>query len=87
MALHRHHLIRYTMLPNYRNYWKEAGYIDEMSAIETAIAEDRRDDIPKYLPDRWIADNTLPAYHRASANLRRRYGIGGVAVAAMASRS
>ena len=59
MALHRHHLIRYTMLPNYRNYWKEAGYIDEMSAIETAIAEDRRDDIPKYLPDRWIADNTL----------------------------
>ena len=59
LALHRHHLIRYTMLPNYRNYWKEAGYIDEMSAIETAIAEDRRDDIPKYLPDRWIADNTL----------------------------
>jgi hypothetical protein len=28
-----------------------------------------------------------PAYHRASANLRRRYGIGGVAVAAIASRS
>src|SRR5271170_4165715 len=31
--------------------------------------------------------NERPAYHRASANLRRRYGIGGVAVAAMASRS
>jgi alkanesulfonate monooxygenase SsuD/methylene tetrahydromethanopterin reductase-like flavin-dependent oxidoreductase (luciferase family) len=59
MALLRHRLIRYTMLPNYRNYWKEAGYRDEMSAIETAIAENRRDDIPKYLTDRWLADNTL----------------------------
>jgi len=34
-----------------------------------------------------IVYNFFPAYHRASANLRRRYGIGGVAVAAMASRS
>jgi alkanesulfonate monooxygenase SsuD/methylene tetrahydromethanopterin reductase-like flavin-dependent oxidoreductase (luciferase family) len=59
MALHRHRLVRYTMLPNYRNYWKEAGYADEMTAIETAIAENRTDDIPKYLTDRWLADNTL----------------------------
>ena len=59
IALHRHRLIRYTLLPNYRNYWKEAGYVDEMTAIETAITENRRDDIPKYLTDRWIADNTL----------------------------
>jgi alkanesulfonate monooxygenase SsuD/methylene tetrahydromethanopterin reductase-like flavin-dependent oxidoreductase (luciferase family) len=59
LALHCHHLVRYTLLPNYRNYWKEAGYVDEMTAIETAIAEDRQDDIPKYLTDRWIADNTL----------------------------
>ena len=59
IALHRHRLVRYTLLPNYRNYWKEAGYVDEMTAIEQAIAENRRDDIPKYLTDRWIADNTL----------------------------
>ena len=51
--------MRYAFLPNYRDYWKEAGYIDEMSAIEKAIAEDRHDDIPKYLTDRWLADNTL----------------------------
>ena len=31
--------------------------------------------------------NGLPAYHRASASLRRRWGIGGVAAAAMASCS
>jgi hypothetical protein len=50
---------RYVLLPNYRNYWKEAGYGEEMIAIEKALAENRHDDIPHYLTDRWIADNTL----------------------------
>ena len=59
LALQRRRLARYAMLPNYRNYWKEAGYSEEMLAIEQAIVEDRRDDIPHYLTDRWIADNTL----------------------------
>ncbi|HEY3910965.1 MAG TPA: LLM class flavin-dependent oxidoreductase [Stellaceae bacterium] len=59
IALHRHRLIRYALLPNYRNYWKEAGYIEEMNAVERAIDENRRDDIPKFLTDRWITDNTL----------------------------
>lgn len=58
-ALHRRRLVRYALLPNYRAYWKEAGYVEEMAAIEQAIAESRRDDIPRYLTDRWIADNTL----------------------------
>jgi len=30
-----------------------------MAAIETAIAEGRRDDVPKYFSDKWLADNTL----------------------------
>src|SRR5215831_19680831 len=59
LALHRRRLVRYVLLPNYRNYWKEAGYGEEMSAIEHALAESRRDDIPRYLTDRWIADSTL----------------------------
>jgi alkanesulfonate monooxygenase SsuD/methylene tetrahydromethanopterin reductase-like flavin-dependent oxidoreductase (luciferase family) len=59
LALHRRRLERYVLLPNYRNYWKEAGYHEEMTAIEKALAENRRDDIPHYLTDRWIADNTL----------------------------
>ena len=42
-------LIHYAFLPNYRNYWKEAGYVEEMTAIERAIAEGRRDDVPNYL--------------------------------------
>ena len=36
----------FAFLPNYRNYWKEAGYGEEMDAVERAIAEDRRDDVP-----------------------------------------
>jgi alkanesulfonate monooxygenase SsuD/methylene tetrahydromethanopterin reductase-like flavin-dependent oxidoreductase (luciferase family) len=59
LALHRRHLVRYALLPNYRNYWKEAGYSEEMAAVEGAIAAGREDDIPRYLTDRWVADNTL----------------------------
>lgn len=59
LALHRRRLVRYALLPNYRNYWKEAGYAEEMAGIEQAIAENRRDDIPRYLGDRWVADSTL----------------------------
>ncbi|HEY4043756.1 MAG TPA: LLM class flavin-dependent oxidoreductase [Rhodopila sp.] len=58
-AVNRRTLINYGFLPNYRNYWKEAGYQEEMRAIETAIAEGRKDDVPKYFSDKWLADNTL----------------------------
>jgi alkanesulfonate monooxygenase SsuD/methylene tetrahydromethanopterin reductase-like flavin-dependent oxidoreductase (luciferase family) len=58
-ALLRRRLVHYALLPNYRAYWKEAGYVDEMSAVEKAIADNRSEDIPKYLTDRWLADNTL----------------------------
>jgi alkanesulfonate monooxygenase SsuD/methylene tetrahydromethanopterin reductase-like flavin-dependent oxidoreductase (luciferase family) len=58
-ALLRRRLVHYALLPNYRAYWKEAGYMDEMAAVEKAAVENRPDDIPKYLTDRWLADNTL----------------------------
>jgi alkanesulfonate monooxygenase SsuD/methylene tetrahydromethanopterin reductase-like flavin-dependent oxidoreductase (luciferase family) len=49
----------YVLMPNYRNYWKEAGYVEEMTAIEAALAAGRDDEVPKYLTDRWLADCTL----------------------------
>jgi alkanesulfonate monooxygenase SsuD/methylene tetrahydromethanopterin reductase-like flavin-dependent oxidoreductase (luciferase family) len=49
----------YALLPYYRNYWKEAGYLEEMTAVETAIADDRPGDVPRCLSDRWFADTTL----------------------------
>jgi alkanesulfonate monooxygenase SsuD/methylene tetrahydromethanopterin reductase-like flavin-dependent oxidoreductase (luciferase family) len=58
-AVNRRSLSNYAFLPNYRNYWKEAGYVEEMTAIEHAIAEGRRDDVTKYFSDKWLADNTL----------------------------
>ena len=58
-AVNRRTLTRYTMLPNYRNYWKEAGYIEEMSAIESALAAGRQGDLPGLMSERWLADATL----------------------------
>jgi alkanesulfonate monooxygenase SsuD/methylene tetrahydromethanopterin reductase-like flavin-dependent oxidoreductase (luciferase family) len=58
-AVNRRTLTNYGFLPNYRNYWKEAGYVEEMDAIEKAIAENRREDVPKYFSDKWLTDNSL----------------------------
>jgi len=58
-AVNRRTLTRYTTLPNYRNYWKEAGYADEMATIEGALAAGRQADIPSLMSDRWLADATL----------------------------
>jgi alkanesulfonate monooxygenase SsuD/methylene tetrahydromethanopterin reductase-like flavin-dependent oxidoreductase (luciferase family) len=58
-AVLRRTVTNYALMPNYRNYWKEAGYLEEMTAIEKAVAEGRAEDIGKYLPDRWLADIAL----------------------------
>ena len=58
-AILRRTVTGYALMPYYRNYWKEAGYAEEMSAIEHAVAEGRSGDISRYLPDRWLADCTL----------------------------
>ncbi len=58
-ARNRKTLSGYALLPNYRNYWKAAGYVEEMEAIEKAVAQGERDRIPGLLSDRWLADTTL----------------------------
>lgn len=58
-AVNRKNLTRYTTLSNYRNYWKEAGYVEEMTAIENAIGAGREAEIPSLMSDRWLADATL----------------------------
>ena len=35
------------------------SYVGEMTGVEAAVAEGRLDDVPKYLPNRWLADITL----------------------------
>jgi alkanesulfonate monooxygenase SsuD/methylene tetrahydromethanopterin reductase-like flavin-dependent oxidoreductase (luciferase family) len=58
-AVNRKTLTSYAMLPNYRNYWKEAGYVEEMEGIEKAIETGDMDKIPHFLTDTWLADTTL----------------------------
>ncbi len=59
MAINRRTLSSYALLPNYRNYWKEAGYEEEMNDVETAIAEGEMERVAACLSDRWLADTTL----------------------------
>jgi len=58
-AVNRRTLTSYAFLPNYRNYWKEAGYEEEMTAVEQALADKDLDRVPQCLSDRWLADTTL----------------------------
>jgi alkanesulfonate monooxygenase SsuD/methylene tetrahydromethanopterin reductase-like flavin-dependent oxidoreductase (luciferase family) len=58
-AVLRRTVTNYALMPNYRNYWKEAGYEEEMAAVERAVAAGRPDEIGRSLTDRWLADITL----------------------------
>ncbi len=59
MAVNRKTLTMYLSLPNYRNYWKEAGYVEEMDAVEKALEAGERDKLPGLMTERWLADCTL----------------------------
>lgn len=49
----------YVALPNYRNYWKDAGYEEEMAAVEVALANKDKDGVRAAMSDRWLSDCTL----------------------------
>lgn len=59
MERSRKTLVMYVSLPNYRNYWREAGYVEEMDAIQKTIEAGERDKITQRMSDRWLADVTL----------------------------
>lgn len=59
MAVNRRTLTSYATLPNYRNYWKEAGYEEEMTNVESALAAGDMEAVSASLSDRWLADTTL----------------------------
>jgi alkanesulfonate monooxygenase SsuD/methylene tetrahydromethanopterin reductase-like flavin-dependent oxidoreductase (luciferase family) len=58
-AIHRRTLGGYIVLPNYRNYWRVAGYGEEMDAIEAALQAGDRDTATAAMSDRWIDDCTI----------------------------
>jgi alkanesulfonate monooxygenase SsuD/methylene tetrahydromethanopterin reductase-like flavin-dependent oxidoreductase (luciferase family) len=57
-AVHRKTLSMYLTLPNYRNYWKQAGYVEEMEAVEKALASDPSS-LTSVVSDQWLRDCTL----------------------------
>jgi len=59
MAVNRKTLTPYAMLPNYRNYWKEAGFVEEMEGVEAALERGDRDGVQHFLTDRWLSETTL----------------------------
>jgi alkanesulfonate monooxygenase SsuD/methylene tetrahydromethanopterin reductase-like flavin-dependent oxidoreductase (luciferase family) len=58
-AVMRRTLASYVRLPNYQNYWIEAGYQDEMLAIRAALARGETQRVPELMSDRWLRDVTL----------------------------
>jgi len=58
-AVMRRTLTGYVMLPNYRNYWIEAGYEEEMRTIERAQQAGEAAKIPGLISERWLQDVTL----------------------------
>ena len=58
-AVMRRTLVNYVKLPNYQNYWIEAGYEDEMRAARAAVARGDDAGIQAAMSDRWLADVTL----------------------------
>jgi alkanesulfonate monooxygenase SsuD/methylene tetrahydromethanopterin reductase-like flavin-dependent oxidoreductase (luciferase family) len=58
-AVMRRVLRGYVQLPNYQLYWIEAGYEEEMRAIQRALAERQTDAVTGMMSDRWLNDVTL----------------------------
>lgn len=58
-AVLRKTLQGYVALPNYRNYWREAGYVEEMDAIEGVLERKAWDELHGAMPEHWLRDVTL----------------------------
>jgi len=58
-ARNRKTLLGYVALPNYRNYWIEAGYEAEMAAVMDALEARDNDAVLAAMSDRWLDDCTL----------------------------
>lgn len=87
-AVHRRTLSGYVALPNYRNYWKAAGYEGEMAAIEDALERGDREALPGLMTDAWIDDCTISGSPgEVRARLDEWWGLGVMPIATMSSTS
>jgi len=67
-AVNRRTFVMYLNLPNYRNAWRDAGYAEEIAAVEQAIAAgERGEKLPELMGERWLRDVSL---HGTAAEVR-----------------
>lgn len=57
--LMRRGLTMYLHLPNYQNYWVEAGYGEEIAEVRAAIVAGRGQIVADLMPERWLQDVAL----------------------------
>ena len=87
-AVNRKTLLGYVILPNYRNYWRAAGYEAEMDRIEELLAADRRDELASAMSDAWLDDCTLSgSVDRVRDGIAAWYEAGVTPIAVMSSTS
>ncbi len=85
-AIHRRTLAGYLTLPNYRNYWKQAGYEEEMTAVEAALAAGDREGLPALMTNAWIDDCTISgSSHEVRDRLEDWMSLGVLPIAVMSS--
>jgi alkanesulfonate monooxygenase SsuD/methylene tetrahydromethanopterin reductase-like flavin-dependent oxidoreductase (luciferase family) len=85
-AIHRRTLSGYLTLPNYRNYWKQAGYEEEMTAVEAALAAGDRDRLADLMTGTWIDDCTISgSAHAVRDRLEQWMSLGVLPIAVMSS--
>lgn len=90
--VHRKTLTGYVSLPNYRNYWRAAGYETEMNAIEKVLAttpkEQLGEKLTSIMSDAWLDDCTVSG---TASQVRKHFeswtNTGVVPIAVMSSTS
>lgn len=87
-AVNRTTLDVYLGLPNYRNYWRAAGYGEGLERVEAALANGERRGLAELMGDEWLADCTL---YGSAAHVREGFAawqeLGVQPVAVMSSTS
>jgi alkanesulfonate monooxygenase SsuD/methylene tetrahydromethanopterin reductase-like flavin-dependent oxidoreductase (luciferase family) len=87
-AINKRTLTGYVSLPNYRNYWRAAGYEEEMDAIEEALDAGKKDTVTELMTDRWLDDCTISGpQSRVREELERWASTGVQPIAVMSSTS
>ena len=87
-AVNRRTLTGYVSLPNYRNYWRAAGYAQEMDTIEAALESGDKEKVTSAMSDAWLDDCTISgSASRVRERLEQWAATGVQPIAVMSSTS